>query len=62
MFALHLARAPDREAEIIKMVAFIGRYGRQPRSEIINLPFSEVMALQKAIAELMREEKVSMED
>lgn len=59
---MELERQPPREKWIIELVAFLGRYGRQPRSEVMNMPITEALALADAVAVMMREEQASKED
>lgn len=55
--ALILQREPPREQVIIKMVAFLGRYGRQPASEVLRMPITFAIGLMREVGELMKDEK-----
>ena len=52
-----LLREPPREQVILKMIAFLGRYGRQPASEVLRLPITFVIGLMREVGELMKDEK-----
>lgn len=44
------------------MVAFLGRYGRQPRSEVMAMPITEAYALADEVNQMLKDEKAGMED
>lgn len=41
----------------MKMIAFLGRYGKQSISDVMKLRVSEAHRLMQAISEIMQEEK-----
>ena len=65
MFAQALARAEPREAQLWKLLAFIGRYGHQDITLARRMfTLSELRDLANAIGELLKEEQsqLRMED
>lgn len=56
MLAHALAREPPREQAIIRMVAWLGRYGRQPASEVLRMPIKFALGMMEQIAEFIKDE------
>lgn len=54
--AQSLAREPPREQAICRMVAWLGRYGRQPASDVMRMPIRFALGLMENVAEFMKDE------
>lgn len=57
-----MAMAPTlatQEADLAKLVAYVGRYGNQPRNVVMNMPVSELRALARAVSKLLADENRS---
>jgi hypothetical protein len=50
-----------READVYKLLAFLGRYGKQPLSATLCLTIREANKLAEAIGTLMQEEREAHE-
>lgn len=46
-------------AHLWQLIAFLGRYGHQPLSEVLYLPKSELLSLRRALVDLLEQEKDS---
>lgn len=56
--AMQLRREPPREQTIREMVAFLGRYGRQPATVVLfGMTANFAIGLMGDIAKLIREER-----
>lgn len=61
-FATAMMREPPRDRAIWRMVAWLGKYGRQPGWWVMRLTISEALMLEEEVAQLMRDEKDAMEE
>lgn len=59
-FALALGASGDRKRDLLKLVAFLGRYGHQQATTVMQLPISEVMQLAEEVGNLIKEENDAM--
>lgn len=50
------ASGKNRRSEIMKLVAFLGRYGHQRAKDVLSMPITDAMLLANKVGELIREE------
>lgn len=54
--AVRLSGQRDRDRDIWKMLAFLGRYAHQALSDMLATPMTDLQSLARATAEIMEEE------
>jgi len=47
--------------DLLRLIAFLGRYGHQPASVVMRMPVTQVQRLSRHVADLLEEEKESAE-
>lgn len=52
-----LSKQAPREQMIIDMVAFLGRYGKQPADVVMRMPITFALRLMTAVAQLVKDEQ-----
>ena len=46
----------NRRSQILKLVAFLGRYGHQQAQSVLSMPVTEMMEFASEVANLIEEE------